>query len=112
MECPRCKSVCNDKAVRCPRCFASISRPPFFTAELMIREGIVLLGFAALWIISFLRNRYVFIRCGIPASLENEMLYALGTTIIAYALYWIIRIILLGISALKFKKGDGDIRAG
>ena len=112
MECPRCRSVCSDKTVICPRCFTSIPHTSFLKVELMVREGIVLLGFTALWVILFLRNHYIFVRCGIPANLENEILYALGTTIIAYILYWIILIILWGIKALKYKKGKGVIRAG
>ena len=65
MECPRCRSVCNDKAVRCPHCFTNITHPPFLRMELIIRDGTVLLGFAALWIIVYLRNHYVFIKYGI-----------------------------------------------
>ena len=101
MECPRCKSVCSDKAVICPHCFNSIPRPSFLKAELAVREGVVLLGFAALWIITYLRNHYIFIRCGIPANFENEVLYALGTTLILYGLYWMVRAIIWGISLLK-----------
>ena len=101
MECPRCRSVCSDKAVRCPHCFTNITHPPFLRMELIIREGIVLLGFAALWIIVYLRNHYVFIKYGIPTNRENEMLYTLGTTIIAYVLYWIIRVIIWRIGAKK-----------
>ena len=110
MECPKCKTICSDKTVICPHCFTNIPHHSFLKVELMVREGIVLLGFVTLWVIFFLRNHYVFVKCGIPTNLESEILYALGTTLIAYTLYWIIRIILWGISASKYKKGDSVIR--
>ena len=102
MECPRCRAICSNKATKCPRCFTQIPRPPFQKEEFILREGVVLLGFAVFWIISFLRTRYLFVRCGIPSNFENEILFAFGTTLIAYGLYWIIRLILWGRKTLKY----------
>ena len=101
MECPRCRTVCDNKTMRCPRCFTQIPRLPFKKEEFILREGVVLLGFAVFWGISFLRTRYLFVRSGIPANFENEIFFALGTTLIAYGLYWIIRLIFWGIKTLK-----------
>ena len=101
MECPRCRAICDNKTTRCPRCFTQIPHPPFQKEEFMLREGIVLLGFAVFWFISFLRTRYLFVRCGIPNNFENEICCALGTTLSAYGLYWIACLILWGIKTLK-----------
>ena len=69
--------------------------------KIIAKEGIILLGFIAFWIICYLRNHYIFVKCGISINFEHEVVYALGTTLIAYTLYWIVRLILWAIRVKK-----------
>jgi len=71
--------------------------------KIVIKEAIILSGFLLFWIISFIRNHYFFKNLGIPDDFRSEMLYALGTTLIAYTIILIIRLILWAIRALKEK---------
>jgi len=71
--------------------------------KILTKEAIILSGFLLFWIISFVRNHYFFKNLGIADNFRSEMLYALGTTLIAYTIILIIRLILWTIRVLKEK---------